>query len=265
MDRNYDKPYRGLPTEIRLQIWSLMIPDKAIIATKNFKEEHKRNWPSTQSQLLRLNHQIYDEVLPFFKDIEVYLHPEFSSRESWRQIGSALKSPILNKLAVSWEQRHASKVQSQWLSTFFFNSLFVDLPHPLHRITISIWDPFFCDCLYPAFVRAYLRDPEVVAVLAAAYLQRGFAIEVCLKVYQISRRMMPRWSAEHLSQCLAGTAKVDPGVELPTIDCVGFRRCIVEHIGLDLNRDVHITAEFPENNEGEYNPTSLVIFKLAGD
>lgn len=269
MDRNYDKPYCGLPTEIRLQIWKLMIPDKAIIATKNLKKKQKKYWPNTQIQLLRLNHQIHDEALPIFRKLEVYLHPECNSRGSWRDIVSALQSPTLNKLAVSWEQVYAGETQlSQWswISTFFFNFLSMDMPHSLHRITISFGNPFFCHIYHPDLLADYLRDPEVVAILAAAYLQLGLVTEVYVKIHQISSKMMPRWSAEYLSRCLAGTApRLGPGVELRTIDYLAFRRQIIEKIDSNLDSGVRITAEFPKDIEGKYEPAGLVTFTLVVD
>lgn len=263
MDQNYDKPYRGLPTEIRLQIWKLMIPDRAIIATKTFKRKQRKNWPSTQIQLLRLNRQIHDEVLPIFRNIEVYLHPEFSNRESWRDIVSALQSPTLNKLTVSWEQVHAMKLEPsrpQWLSTFFLNSVLVDMSHPLHRITISMENPFFCGCSNAALFRSYWRDPGVVATLAAAYLQRNLATEVCVKIFPIPSIGMPLWSAERLSQCLTGTAEVNTGAGIHAPNYLDFRRLTVEKIGSDLDSDVHITAKFSKD-KGEHYFAGFIKFR----
>lgn len=96
MERNYDKPYRGLPTEIRLEIWKLLVPETGIIQEPRPMWEPRRiQFPKLQSQLLRLNQEMHNEILPIFKKTIVKLLPEVDFERHWTQVSLALRSHIL--------------------------------------------------------------------------------------------------------------------------------------------------------------------------
>lgn len=81
--------YRGIPAEVRLQIWRYVLPPRVTILLDGLEYSPARRgelsnrlvlFPPMRSQLLQLDKQIYDEVLPLYKQVEVHIKPDICYR-----------------------------------------------------------------------------------------------------------------------------------------------------------------------------------------
>lgn len=183
MERNYDKPYRGLPTEIRLEIWKLLIPETGHIQPRRIAYG---TWdvelPTLQTQLLRLNQEVHSEILPIFKKIKVNLLPDVNLGRHWAQVSLALDSPILETLELRVERRNIWP--SKNVGIFLFRFLSMNLSHPLHTLIMDLDEVDHRHhgyCKEAGFTE-WLTDDTAIATFAAAFLKRGLVREVRVNI-----------------------------------------------------------------------------------
>lgn len=183
MDRNYNKSFRGLPTEIRLEIWKFTIPDSGHIqyTRSSTPEIRELELPKLQIQLLRLNRVVYNEVLPLCQDVIVILSPKVDCKRDWAIICQSLRSPIVKRLKIIRHGFH-SPFWSPYKSsaTFLSKFLYTDESCSLHTLIIDIneIDDYLHNyCLGSGFTHP-ITDELAIATLAAAFLERGLACVV---------------------------------------------------------------------------------------
>lgn len=287
--KNYHKPYRGLPAEIRVQIWRLVIPEQVTIlkdtppwgdSQPSMSANNLKLFPPLQTQLLLLDRAVYNEALPILKETEIRLRTRGSYTYVWPMFNLAMQSPASGVLEYTW-----SKTPSDSGHRDAFLTRFIDVrsPHPLRKLIVRIkqagleteivknnlpYDFFgHTGPTVPPETIKELKDYEVIAPFAgASLLVEGLvADQVVVIIERISHGELPHWTPKPLRQCMT----LDPAADDPMFLDHGFLPDREKNVRMLFYRAVpdrmhvasliHIDVEFVETSEiGVF--TGRVIF-----
>lgn len=266
MDRNYDKPYRGLPTEIRLEVWKLIIPETGIIQPPHpLSRIGDVEFPKLQTQLLRLNRQVHNEVLPIFSNIKVKLLPTVNCEQYWTQLSLALRSPILNNLELLFKRRDYRPISDLHRSYGVFLSKFLsmDMTHPLQTLIMDFDEVNHGRHGYHggAGLTDWLTDDIAAATFAAAFLKRGLVREVHVNIREIPMEVMATWRVQSLERYVTfANPSLQGRVKAPTY--VSFWERVTKIVGPDCGRKVHIETAFSPTGSSTGASHGSVLFTL---
>lgn len=264
MSTSFNSPYRGLPAEIRLQIWKLTIPERVTVLrefpngpspTEGLDSNDNRltRSPSLQIQLLRLNKEVYSEVLSVLKKVEIGLGiRSFKSLEIvWPKLSLAMQSPAFSTLTYLWngmgpEGREYECILPRLLvqsSSGTLACLNMFLRKSATGNMTEIRPPGWSEDSEIWWIQGHVALP---ALAAAVLQQRKFEV-ISIKIKQIKSTDMHLWSEASVRESM--TAHPQGLINMFPRRSQAFRQFISEHAGVIDVSDIQITSEFFETSE----------------
>lgn len=213
--KNYTRPFRNLPTEIRLLIWKFIIckhvrifGDRSLFSHGQGLESDDENEPSRDYELLLVNKQVYSEVLPLLQQREVHtgaVHGAGFDYTNDSRIGRAWRSPSFGIL-------HNLLTNSRWDSCFFYHFLGLTRPRTPRSIIVDIlFDHIkqtFCHLWTRRCFSLYIY--YAITVFAGVAISKGLVTEVRVNTAPLSlsklSSQLSLWEPEKLQLYLPGSS-----------------------------------------------------------
>lgn len=242
-----------LPAELRLLIWEFVVPKVVRIYglgglglwPQDPRDRRLKLFPALEAQLLLVNKQVYDEVLPFLQRTVILLDDRNSQYESdWLKLKRAWQLPSFGVLHHSLGDGISSDFLPRfitWKATHPTRRLVLDLPHcrqPFIRLYLGIYP---CSWIIYAYY--------AVTVLAGIMLSKGLVSEVQVQVDGASSADLPNWDPEELRSYLLGssTAKaqarlLDSRADPRFLEHTIFHNDMMDITGATTGSRIHITT-----------------------
>lgn len=203
-------------------------------------------FPPLQIQLLRLNKQVYLEVLSVLKKVHIHLRSRIEWDSMWPILDLAIQAPAFpTTLHYPWDSSNTR------FELFLPKLLAHGSLGNLESLNISLqWFEASADSdiSKAGYTESWIvRDLVALATFAAAFLQQGTIETISITIQMIKSTDLHLWSEDSLRGCIS--AHPHHLTDHYPDDPSAFRRFIRESAGVITPSDIQITTEFLETSE----------------